>query len=119
MILYTKYNETILYNQKGKIHGSSPKRGVNVPMEVSSNIVNVQERGESRAVLTIPGAYVLASALKDNVANPPPDPDPVPPPATGDQQASAMVVLQGNKADVFITVSPDVELSIKVNGEPR
>lgn len=50
---------------------------------------------------------------------PPPDPDPIPPPATGDQQASAMVVLQGNKADVIITVSPDVELSIKVNGEPR
>lgn len=118
MILYTKYDETILYNKKGKIHGSSPLRGVNVPVQVSSNIVNVQERGESRAVLTIPGAYVLASALKDNTANPPPDPEPEPP-ATGDTFATATVTLEGNEAVVTVTTSAGVAVTVTVNGEAR
>lgn len=75
MIVYTKESETKTYNQNGKIHGSSPIRGIRTPLTVSTNTRDIPERGECYQVLST-GAFILVADVIADVGTPPPPPPP-------------------------------------------
>lgn len=79
MIVYTKEAETKTYNQNGKVHGSSPIRGIRTPLTVSTTTRDVPERGECYQILST-GAFILVADVTTDAVIPPP-----PPPPTGDE----------------------------------
>lgn len=84
MIVFTKKEETVVYNQQGKVHGSSPVRGAVMPLEVSTAFRDVPERGRCYQISSS-GAFIR---VDDVVADTTPNPPPVePPPATGELPA--------------------------------
>lgn len=97
MIVFTKKEETVVYNQQGKVHGSSPVRGAVMPLEVSTAFRDVPERGRCYQILSS-GAFIR---VDDVVADTTPNPPPVePPPAT-------------KPADVDIVLSKGSTVTVK------
>lgn len=64
----TKRAETVLFNNKGKIHGSSPIKGAGTHVEVQGNAVNIAGRGACWQLVNPDNAYVLISDLESLTA---------------------------------------------------
>lgn len=106
-----------LYNQKGKVHANSPW---NKPKGYRFEITGRPITSESgRLIMPLgDGTWLDSGDMRLVTAPPPPDPKPPQPPdpQPSDEFATAAVILQGNTAQVNVTTSPDIEVSVTVNG---